>query len=142
MPRLTDKEKDAFFDACETGDISLVEKMLDTFPATLNMVSALGQTGLHHAAMYAQEQVVSLLLDKGADLSHRDPHGFTAQDQAGRLNFTSISDQFRAASEKREHDEQQRTAEALRHDAEIAIVQYSTGLESPLKLGRPLHLRK
>jgi hypothetical protein len=142
VPRLTDKEKDAFFDACETGDITLVEKMLDAFPAALNMVSGLGQTGLHHAAMYAQEEVVSLLLDKGADLTHRDPHGFAACEQAGRQSFTSICDRFRTVAEKRAHDEEQRAAEATRQETEIAIVQYSTGLESPLKLGRPLHLRK
>jgi Ankyrin repeat len=142
MQTLTDKDKDAFFDACETGDIGFVEKTLDAFPDALNLISPLGQTALHHAAMYAQEDIVSLLLGKGADLTHRDPHGFTAHDQAGRLNFTSICDKFRTVADKRERDEQQRTAEAVRRETEIALVQYSTGLESPLKLGRPLHLRK
>jgi ankyrin repeat protein len=142
MPTLTDKEKDEFFDACELGDITLVEKMLEAFPAILDDVSPLGQTALHHAAMYAQEEVVALLLGRGADISHRDPHGFTACEQAGRQNFTSICDQFRDAADRRECERQQQAAEALRRDAEVAIVQYSTGLESPLKLSGPLHLRK
>lgn len=142
MPALTDKDKDAFFDACETGDLTLVERTLDAFPQALNMVSEHGQTGLFHATMYAQESIVTLLLERGADLTHRDPNGFTAHDQAGRLNFTSICDQFRAAAGKRAQEEEQRAAEAARQEAETAIVQYSTGLESPLRLNGPLHLRK
>jgi ankyrin repeat protein len=142
MPTLTDKVKDAFFDACETGDIGFVEKTLEAFPDALDALSELGQSALHHAAMYAQEHIVALLLEKGADMKQRDPHGFTAYDQAGRQNFASICDLFTVASAKRTRDEDQRAAEATRQETEIAIVQYSTGLESPLKLGKPLHLRK
>lgn len=142
MPKLSDKQKEEFFDACETGDIRYVTKILETFPFTCDLVSPLGQTPLFHAAMYAQEHIVALLLDSGADMSHRDPHGFTASEQAGLQNFTSICDLFSRAATKRAGEENLRAAEALREDAEKAITQYSTGLESPLKLSGPLHLRK
>jgi hypothetical protein len=142
MPALTDKQMDEFFDACETGDFGYVEKILDAFPAARDLVSALGQTPLFHAAMYAQEHIVKLLLDKGADMSHRDPHGFTAFEQAGLQNFSSICDLFTSAAAKRAREEEHRAEEALRREAETAIIQYSTGLEAPLKLSGPLHLRK
>lgn len=142
MPQPSDKQKEEFFDACETGDIGYVGKILEAFPSMLDLVSPLGQTPLFHAAMYAQEHIVKLLLDKGADTAHRDPHGFTACEQAGLQNFTSICDLFSDAAKKRDRMEQQKMEAARQAEAETAIVQYHTGLETPLKLSGPLHLRR
>ena len=136
MARLSDTEKREFFDACENGQLRIIEAALKKCPEAVDFKNPDGWTPLALAVQWAQDKAVECLLAHGADMEIRDKDGCTAQNFCERLNFGSIADLFRAAAASRERD-----AAAAVHAAEIA--KFSSGLESAISLPRStLRLRK
>ena len=136
MARLNDTEKREFFDACENGQLRVIESTLKKCPEAVDFKNADGWTPLSLAVQWAQEAAVKCLLAHGADTEVRDKDGCTAQNLGERLNYESITDIFRAAAHVREKD-----AELAIHAAEVE--KYASGLDAPITVPRgALRLRK
>ena len=65
------------------GNISIVTLLLDADPSLVNVQDKTGETPLHQAAIHGWEDIVSLLLEKGANANAAKNNGWTA------LNFAS-----------------------------------------------------
>lgn len=65
------------FDAIRRDDTALIAKLLAS-GASPNAVDDAGATALMHAALYASDDCVKLLLDKGATVNTTTPNGSTA----------------------------------------------------------------
>lgn len=78
-----DRESTEIFDACRSGDVSLVRKLLNN-GMNVNITDTSGRksTPLHFAAGYGRREVVELLLEHGADVTARDDGG--KHDRAGQ----------------------------------------------------------
>ena len=66
-----------FFDAVTDGDTSAVGTALKDCPRWRNAQGEGGLTALHLAATMAHEDMVSLLIERGADVNSRDHAGST-----------------------------------------------------------------
>ncbi|TPP66477.1 Poly (ADP-ribose) polymerase [Fasciola gigantica] len=72
----SDGESGVIFDACRSGDVALVKKLLNS-GISVNITDTSGRksTPLHFAAGYGRREVVELLLEHGADVAARDDGG-------------------------------------------------------------------
>jgi len=61
-----------FFQAIESGDIAQARALLEKHPDLVHARDLAGATALHIAAFQGTRPLVSLLCEKGADLSARD----------------------------------------------------------------------
>lgn len=79
-------------DAAANGEVALVAAMLDRDPALLESTNregkAKGKTPLHYAVTYGREEVVALLLDRGAQVNAADATGLTPLHIAATLDRT------------------------------------------------------
>lgn len=66
------------FEAVRDGSVDRVARLLEADPAQVNARDDQGSTPLIHAAMYGDEAVVRLLLEKGADPNAKNDTGVTA----------------------------------------------------------------
>lgn len=84
----------ALIPASEHGYITTVRRLIAA-GVDVNHVNTPGWTALHEAIVYGDgsmkyQQVVTALVDAGADLSIRDSSGRSALDNAHRLGQTAI----------------------------------------------------
>lgn len=91
----------ALIPASEHGHVSTVKILIDA-GVPVNHVNNLGWTAMQEAILLNtggpnQQQVISLLLDAGADPNIRDPEGRTSLQNAERLGFTAITKIIRGA---------------------------------------------
>ena len=129
-------DRDKLMEACETGEIPQIAEALRRCPAAINARDELGWTPLIHAAIAVQTEVMDFLIEKGADISLRDNHGYTAADQAVRLGYGPIADRLAEALAGQERRRQEKQC------AE-GIAQFSKGLPKRLTLARkPLQLKR
>lgn len=70
VDRRRDSALEAFFAACEAGDVETLRDLLETDPSLTNERNAAGATGLHLAVPHPD--AVKLLLERGADPNARD----------------------------------------------------------------------
>ena len=68
--------------ASQEGDVAKVRQILDSGEVGINAADEREITVLHVAAANSQEEVVSLLVARGASLEHADTSGWTALHQA------------------------------------------------------------
>ncbi|KAI6646464.1 SH3 domain protein [Oopsacas minuta] len=66
-----------FLDAALEGEVDVVRTCLRQGRVDIESKSGRGLTALHKAALRGSAQVVSLLLEKGADINCQDPDGWT-----------------------------------------------------------------
>jgi hypothetical protein len=81
------------YDAARNGDLSTVATFLASDPALANSKDTDGQTPLYQAAWRGREDVVRLLLQKGADANSKDRYGETPLHVAannGRLGVVQV----------------------------------------------------
>ncbi len=67
---MTDFEK--LIAAAKQGDIEVTRVLLQGHPEFIDRKDETGATALHHAAFYGHRTVVSLLVERGADVNVRD----------------------------------------------------------------------
>jgi ankyrin repeat protein len=134
MTALKSTEEAEFIWACTEGDIEAVRKVIAKHPAALNTITSEGLTPMAHAMERGQTEMISFLLEQGADMNIRDVTQRTPCELAEVLGYPPLTTLFRAVSEKRERAEQ--WAQTI-----AAIEQFSSGLENPLTLPRKTTLR-
>jgi len=79
----------AFLEFCAEGDVTTVTEMIDEDAGVVNSQDfETGQTGLHVAVQNRREDVLGLLLGKGADKEVRDAAGRTFYEFAVELGAT------------------------------------------------------
>jgi hypothetical protein len=76
-----------FLEACQQGDLDLVQKLLTVEPELAHARDDHGSTGLHAAAARNHSDIVGLLLRHGVDPNTRD-----AGDNATPLHFAAVVD--------------------------------------------------
>jgi hypothetical protein len=69
----------AIHDAARKGDLGRVQRLLDKDPAAVHAQTGYGGTALIDAAARGHVEVVRYMLLKGADLNHRNLHGWTVR---------------------------------------------------------------
>eukprot|EP00128_Syssomonas_multiformis_P007905 Colp12_sorted_trinity150504_noHs@18014 len=82
----------AMCQAAAVGDARLVQFLLDTAGVDINSADYDFRTALHLAAATGQEEVVQLLLARGADVHAQDRFGNTALDDARRGGHHEVAD--------------------------------------------------
>ncbi|XP_033117547.1 ankyrin repeat and SAM domain-containing protein 6-like [Anneissia japonica] len=83
--------KPKIIEAAETGDLKLMEKILDDDPAQVDTVSPEGATSLMIAAMLGRIDIADMLLKRGADINKQDSkNGWTALMQATFYRHTTF----------------------------------------------------
>jgi hypothetical protein len=68
--------------ACSEGHIEIVKVLLDKGAKLNYQCETLRSTALMDAVVFEREEIVRLLLSKGADVTIKDSHGYTALDLA------------------------------------------------------------
>jgi ankyrin repeat protein len=63
--------------AAVIGNLAAAKKFLDQYPVFINAVNSFGTTALAAAATNGQEEIVELLMEKGAQIDKRDEKGKT-----------------------------------------------------------------
>lgn len=72
----------AFMGVAFRGHLNTAKWLLDNTDCDVNALNATGQTALMMAALFGREDIIRLLLDKGADASVKDAMGNTAHSLA------------------------------------------------------------
>ena len=75
----------AVMKAIRGKDVGVVKAVLGAFPSGVNVADKNGATPLHHAVVYQNLEIISVLVGAGADLSARDIHGETQVELARKL---------------------------------------------------------
>jgi ankyrin repeat protein len=78
------------FDAAREGDGDRVRALLESDPALARATDDHGRTPLHHAAAQGRGEVVSILLDAGADIDAREEDGETPLHYAAWRNQLEV----------------------------------------------------
>lgn len=91
-PELRDAEgKTALIIAAKAMQTPVVEKLLATYPEIdVNAKDKEGRTALHYACAYGLQDMVTLLLANGADITAKDRVSGTPRDYAGKLSPAAI----------------------------------------------------
>lgn len=80
-----------FYYACRNGDIDYVREHLpDMTLEEINQIQSNGSTALHAACFYGYEEIVQLLLDKGASRSVSNRHKCLPYDEAKSDNIKKL----------------------------------------------------
>lgn len=87
-----------FLKLCTEGDLSSVEKHLESYPSDYRFADIDKRTGLHVAVEHGHLPVVELLVKSGANILVADRWKRTALDEAQRNGRTDILDILRAHS--------------------------------------------
>lgn len=90
--RTSEQDVKRFFEACRTGNISVVNEMLKTRSAK-SLVNARDDsdvTPLHEAALKGHKAIVEVLLARGADVNSKTSDGFTPLLDAALNGHTSV----------------------------------------------------
>ncbi|NUM53271.1 MAG: ankyrin repeat domain-containing protein [Candidatus Hydrogenedentes bacterium] len=64
-------------DAGLKGDVALARRMLDAKPELLHARNTLGKTALHQSLTGGNDEIVTLLVERGADVNSKDNTGLT-----------------------------------------------------------------
>lgn len=80
--------------ACERKDAEVVDALLSTGRASLNLCNAEGSTAIHLAVSSGAEPIVIRLIDAGADLTARDGHGNTPLHLSVRADSLGIAERI------------------------------------------------
>jgi ankyrin repeat protein len=88
--------------AAEKGHVEVVRELIETTDINVNHTNTVGWTPLLEAILLrdggsAQQEIVRLLLDAGADAGMVDKYGVTPLEHAERLGFAAIADLLRSA---------------------------------------------
>jgi len=75
----------AVMKAIRGKDVGVVKAILAAYPAGVNVADKNGATPLHHAVVYQNLEIISVLVGAGADLSAKDVHGETQLELARKL---------------------------------------------------------
>lgn len=104
------RDSSALHFACLSDNLPIITLLLD-YDAPINHRNAKGETPLHYAARQASSEVISYLLEKGADPSLIDngmihPHCFSTPNQITNDSFTKLeyNTPLHWAAEDRERD--------------------------------------
>ncbi len=95
-PVIPEKKKlnDQLINAAFQSDIETVKKTLDA-GADVNAVDEYGQTALMLAAeslrVYDKKDIISILLERGADISVKDPNGWTAVEHFAIMSYDAMT---------------------------------------------------
>lgn len=76
--------------AAKVGDAALMARLLDQANDKIDCENSLGATPLQEAAENGREEVVRLLLARGADVKHQDTLGQTPLDHAAKGGQTEV----------------------------------------------------
>ncbi|UJR17151.1 hypothetical protein I4U23_004047 [Adineta vaga] len=80
---MTTSKTSDFYWACRNGDLDTVKKLLPSLSLNdINRIECNGSTALHAASYYDHENVVRLLLQKGANTNSRNKYDKTAKEEA------------------------------------------------------------
>ncbi len=91
--------------ACRNGDISTVQRLLQTTPIKiLNNVEPNGSTCLHAAAYHGHKDIVRLLLANGASRRVTNRYGCTSLDEAKTQDIADLFPRTGEALRKRFSD--------------------------------------
>lgn len=75
----------AVMKAIRGKDVGVVKAILAAYPAGVNVADKNGATPLHHAVVYQNLEIISVLVGAGADLNAKDVHGETQLELAKKL---------------------------------------------------------
>ncbi len=116
------------------GDLKMVELELKSAPSLVNAKNVDGYPMLHIAVMAAIEEMVELLLEKGADPKQTDDIHDTADNLATRLGFTPLA---RKIAAKAKEADGKVAAEKTKVDFEKAVEGFSKGHGQPISMPKP-----
>lgn len=71
----TNKEIFEFIEACKSGNINLIKNLIEKNQNIVHEKDNLGQTGLIYAAINSHNEIVKILMDKGAFIFEKDQNG-------------------------------------------------------------------
>jgi ankyrin repeat protein len=77
--------------AVEVRDVDGLAALLDEFPEVIDVVGTNGNDLLGMAGATCDERLVKLLLDRGADVSHANVHGWTPLHQAAYSDLPAMA---------------------------------------------------
>ena len=89
-----DVEKHSLFHASEHGNIDVVRNLIKHISGMLNLQDDKGRTSLMLACQNGHTELVSFLLDSGADMRIQNNHGLSAVDIALNSDNTDIRQEF------------------------------------------------
>jgi len=79
-----------FLAYCVKGDLEDVRKLVEAYPEIVGVRGGYNRTPLHFAAAYGHKDVVSYLLENGADPTALDEYSETPADAAAQEGHTDI----------------------------------------------------
>ncbi len=85
-----DQRTKAIFEAVRHGDLKQIKALLDSKPNLVNAKDSVGFTSLHWAAIDGSEEVIELLLSRGADVNAPSSEGYTSLHNAARSGHKQI----------------------------------------------------
>lgn len=68
---------DSIHDAALKGDVVAARRMLDTNPQSINARNKLGKTPLHQSLTGGNDEIITLLIERGAEVNAQDNTGLT-----------------------------------------------------------------
>jgi len=137
---ISEETFETFIDACVEGETAIMEMLLESHPDIVDKADAQGWTPLHHAASWAQEEAVALLIARGAHNDLVDGTGATAGELAVRQGFGKLTDDIVRQTEERDA---RRRAEERHAALEENVARCHKGIDTDISVrAKPLRLRK
>ena len=69
--------EESIHDAALKGDVETARRMLDANPQLINVRNKLGKTPLHQSLTGGNDEIIKLLIERGADVNAQDNTGLT-----------------------------------------------------------------
>lgn len=84
----------SIYQACKDGSLDDVRAFLDSDSSAIDRVDANGNTPMHSAAMYGQTNIISFLIERGADPNIKNSGGKTAKSIAELNGYLDLVRRF------------------------------------------------